>query len=101
MEFYAAVVEENDYQLVKNVKVQEVKVLADYMSDPKISTQHGVKGESHDTVVFVSDNSRSNPVVHMSKFFEMWSNIILHYQNLMPFIIFIARRLIRLSIKLE
>lgn len=74
-EFYSAVVEENDYQLVKNVKVQEVKVLADYMSDPKISTQHGVKGESHDTVVFVADNSRSNPVVHMSKFFEMWSNI--------------------------
>lgn len=74
-EFYFAVIEENDYQLVKNVKVQEVKVLADYMSDPKISTQHGVKGESHDTVVFVADNSRSNPVVHMSKFFEMWSNI--------------------------
>lgn len=74
-EFYSAVVEENDYQLVKNVKVQEVKVLADYMSDPKISTQHGVKCESHDTVVFVADNSRSNPVVHMSKFFEMWSNI--------------------------
>lgn len=74
-EFYSAVVEENDYQLVKNVKVQEVKVLADYMSDPKISTQHGVKGESHDTVVFVADNSRFNPVVHMSKFFEMWSNI--------------------------
>ena len=74
-EFYSAVVEENDYKLVKNVKVQEVKVLADYMSDPKISTQHGVKGESHDTVVFIADNSRSNPVVHMSKFFEMWSNI--------------------------
>lgn len=74
-EFYSAVVEENDYQLVKNVKVQEVKVLADHMSDPKISTQHGVKGESHDTVVFVADNSRSNPVVHMSKFFEMWSTI--------------------------
>ena len=74
-EFYSAVIEENDYQLVKNVKVQEVKVLADYMSDPKISTQHGVKGESHDTVVFVADNSRSNPVVHMSKFFEMWSTI--------------------------
>lgn len=74
-EFYSAVVEENDYQLVKNVKVQEVKVLADYMSDPKISTQHGVKGESHDTVVFVADNSRSNPVVNMSKFFEMWSSI--------------------------
>ena len=35
----------------------------------------GVKGESHDTVVFVADNSKSNPIVHMSKFFEMWSNI--------------------------
>ena len=62
--------------LIRSVFVDEKN---DYsvsdMSDPKISTQHGVKGESHDTVVFVSDNSRSNPVVHMSKFFEMWSNI--------------------------
>lgn len=74
-EFYAAIIEDLDYQRVKDVRVQEVKVLADYMSDPRISTQHGVKGESHDTVVFVADNSKSNPIVHMSKFFEMWSNI--------------------------
>lgn len=74
-EFYSAIIEDLDYQRVKDVRVQEVKVLADYMSDPRISTQHGVKGESHDTVVFVADNSKSNPIVHMSKFFEMWSNI--------------------------
>lgn len=74
-ELYSSIVEEDDYQLVKDVKVQEVKALANYMLDPKISTQHGVKGESHDTVVFVAENSKSNPIVHMSKFFEMWSNI--------------------------
>lgn len=74
-EFYSAIVEDKDYQHVKNVRVQEVKALANYMSDPKISTQHGVKGESHDTVVFVADNSNSNPIVHMSKFFEIWCNI--------------------------
>ena len=74
-DFYCAIVDEDDYQLVKDVKVQEVKALADYIANPKISTQHGVKGESHDTVVFVADNSKLNPIVHMSKFFEMWSNI--------------------------
>ena len=45
------------------------------MSDPKVSTQHGVKGESHDSVVFVADDSTSTPIVHMYRFFEMWSEI--------------------------
>ena len=42
-EFYSAIIEDLDYQRVKDVRVQEVKVLADYMSDPRISTQHGGK----------------------------------------------------------
>ena len=74
-DFYSVIVEDSDYQLVKDVNVHEVKILADYLSNPKISTQHGVKGESHDTVIFVAENSYSNPIVHMSKFFELWSNI--------------------------
>lgn len=73
-EIYSAIVEDMDYQLIRDVNIQEVKILSDYLNDPRISTQHGVKGESHDTVVFVADNSK-NPPVHMSKFLELWSDM--------------------------
>lgn len=75
-EIYSVIVEDSDYYLAKDVSVHEVALLVDYLSNPKVSTQHGVKGESHDTVVFVAENSMSGNVpVHMSKFFELWSNI--------------------------
>lgn len=75
-EIYFAIVEDSDYQFVKDVRVQEIELLTNYLNNPKISTQHGVKGESHDTVVFVAENSKNgNLPVHMSKFFELWSNI--------------------------
>lgn len=73
-EFYSAVTEDDDYQFVKKIKVHEVELISDYLDNPLISTQHGVKGESHDTVVFVAENSH-NPPVNMSKFFELWSTI--------------------------
>ena len=75
-EIYSVIIEDPDYYLAKDVSVHEVALLVDYLSNPKVSTQHGVKGESHDTVVFVAENSMSGNVpVHMSKFFELWSNI--------------------------
>lgn len=72
-EYYGAIKEEKDYELVLEVGVEEVRHLSSYLLNPKISTQHGVKGESHDTVVFIAENSSSPPVVHMSNFFELWS----------------------------
>lgn len=75
-EIYSVIVEDSDYYLAKDVPVHEVALLVDYLNNPKVSTQHGVKGESHDTVVFVAENSMSGNVpVHMSKFFELWSKI--------------------------
>lgn len=73
-EIYYSIIEDDDYQLVKDVYIEEVRKLTNYLNDPRVSTQHGVKGESHDTVVFVADNS-SNPAVHMSKFLEVWSEM--------------------------
>jgi DNA helicase-2/ATP-dependent DNA helicase PcrA len=56
------------------VPVIELKRVIEYLGNPKVSTQHGVKGESHDSVVFVADNCSTNPVVHMYRFFDMWGN---------------------------
>lgn len=74
-EYYEAITGEADYEGVLEVNVEEVRNLTGYLLNPKISTQHGVKGESHDTVVFIAENSNSVPVVHMSRFFEIWSKI--------------------------
>lgn len=73
-EVYSVINEDADYELIKDICIQEVRILSDYLSDPSVSTQHGVKGESHDTVIFVADNS-NNPSVHMTRFFRLWSDI--------------------------
>lgn len=50
-----------------------IRNLANYLRTPYISTQHGVKGESHQSVVFVAADNYSTPNVRMYSFFELWS----------------------------
>lgn len=68
------IIEDENYNSAMTVSLSEIIILKEYLNNPYISTQHGVKGESHDTVLFVAENS-SNPFVNMSKFFNTWSKI--------------------------
>lgn len=63
----------NEYDKILEVSVLEVQSLYKYLKEPHISTQHGVKGESHDTVVFIAADSFNEPTVHIHKFFEVWA----------------------------
>ena len=74
-EYYGGIIENGDYAPVLDVALSEIIILKKYLSNPYISTQHGVKGESHDTVLFVAENNSRNPVVNMSKFFDLWSSV--------------------------
>lgn len=74
-EFMQGVMDDGEYQEVLNVDVVEVKRLAAYLQEPRISTQHGVKGESHTSVLFVAADSYSTPIVHMYDFFKVWSQV--------------------------
>ena len=65
--------------------VVEVVHVADYLCNPRVSTQHGVKGESHDSVVFVAEDSSNNPCVAMYRFFEMWGQIQISAKTLNQF----------------
>ena len=62
--------------------IELIRVL-NYLDNPKVSTQHGVKGESHDSVVFVADDSNNSPFVYMYRFFDLLSQepISLHSFN--------------------
>lgn len=67
--------ENEEYQKVFEIEFSEVKKLADYLSMPHVSTQHGVKGESHESVIFVSSDNSRTPNVRMYDFFDLWSKI--------------------------
>jgi len=73
--YLSGIVDDNDYKLAELVPVIEVVHVADYLCNPRVSTQHGVKGESHDSVVFVAEDSSGDPRVAMYRFFEMWGQI--------------------------
>ncbi len=74
-EYIADLTSDNDISFVLPVPVAEPKRIFEYLSDPRVSTQHGVKGESHESVVFVADDSKSNPIVHMYRFFDVLAQI--------------------------
>lgn len=74
-EYYGGIIEDEDYVPALEVALSEIKVLKKYIENPYISTQHGVKGESHDTVLFVAENNSNNPVVKISEFFELFSEV--------------------------
>ena len=75
-EYIADLISDSDIGLVLPVSVAEPKRVYEYLSDPRVSTQHGVKGESHESVVFVADdNNRSNPIVYMYRFFYLLAQV--------------------------
>ena len=73
--FMNSIYENPEYNDVIDVVFDEVKNLVSYLSDPTISTQHGVKGESHESVIFIANDSNSKPNVRMTAFFNLWSTI--------------------------
>lgn len=63
----------------------ELMRVLDYLDDPKVSTQHGVKGESHNSVVFVADNSSRTPNVFMYSFFDLLCRVPVSLQSFNQF----------------
>lgn len=73
--YWDGIDEEEDNKKVIEVAVAELFAIQQYLKNTTISTQHGVKGESHNIVVFVAENSMNEPVVHMYRFFELWPQV--------------------------
>lgn len=67
---------DNTYSDVIDIPVCEVINLENSNANPNVSTQHGVKGESHDSVVFVAEDSKRNdPKIYMYDFFKVWTKV--------------------------
>lgn len=77
--------EENEYLTVLEQSIEEFRKLCEYIENPKISTQHGVKGEGHDEVVFIAEDSTRNPYVRMYDFFELLAKNEVRYNEFEKF----------------
>lgn len=64
----------DEYRAIFDVKLSEIRNLATYVGHPNISTQHGVKGESHTSVAFVAKDS-INLNVRMYLFLKIWAYV--------------------------
>jgi len=74
-EYIDAITDSGEYSGVLSVKICEFRAIAEYLRIPNVSTQHGVKGESYDTVFFIAEDNKTQPVVHMYSFFKLWSSM--------------------------
>lgn len=73
--------ENADYDAIMLIPFQQVRRVFDFRSSPTRSTQHGVKGESHEKVVFIAETS-SSPVVRMRSLFDLWPKYELNLDSL-------------------
>ncbi|GMC03380.1 DNA helicase [Enterococcus thailandicus] len=56
------------------IPVRKYVCLDEYRREPMVSTQHGVKGEGYDKVLFISQDSR-NSAIDISGFFGLFSKM--------------------------
>lgn len=84
-EFMENLNQNNIYEGVFQVKIIEFIKLYKSNLNPKVSTQHGVKGESHDSVLFIAEDNTYPPQIDMYKFFELWSCIDISFDELENF----------------
>ncbi len=71
----------------------ELMRILDYLDNPKVSTQHGVKGESYNSVIFVADNSSRTPIVYMYQFFDLLCQMSVSLHSFNEFYYAYAREL--------
>lgn len=64
-------IEDTEYEKVLKVSLSQLHALYAYLGAPSVSTQHGVKGEGHNNVCFIAEDSTRNPIVYMYEFFQL------------------------------
>jgi len=79
--YYNELIESEEYKDILNSPMQEFKNLNEYLESPKVSTQHGVKGEGYDKVFFIAEDS-NNPLIRMYDFYNLWVNVELVFTNI-------------------
>lgn len=71
-EYFDIITQNTEYEQVMNTKISEFVNYVNYIKNSDCSTQHGVKGEGHDNILFVSESS-TNPNINIYEFYKLYS----------------------------
>lgn len=63
------------YEEVFKMKINKFVYLCYLNENPNTSTQHGVKGEGHNKVLFVAEDTKYNPVIKMRLFLKVFTEL--------------------------
>lgn len=81
------ILDREDYQELLNCDNLEFARLYAYLGEKNISTQHGVKGESHEEVIMYIENSKStNPNVKIYEFLNLFSKQDVNFEDYKNFV---------------
>lgn len=84
-DFFHEITQDASFSNILNTSYEEFKKLQKNLVS--VSTQHGVKGESHDAILFVAEDSTKNqPFINMYKFFKLWSQNNINLSDFEKFI---------------
>ncbi|MBZ5984126.1 UvrD-helicase domain-containing protein [Leuconostoc gelidum subsp. gasicomitatum] len=84
-DFFHEITQDVSFSNILNTSYEEFTKLQ--INLVSVSTQHGVKGESHDSVLFVAeDSTRNQPFINMYKFFKLWSQNNINLSDFEKFI---------------
>lgn len=82
-----------EYAHLLQIPFEEVWRTYEFNVHPRWSTQHGVKGESHERIIFMAETSRNTPVVHMDSLFSLWPEVAFSLDQLEEFAVNFTRAL--------
>jgi DNA helicase-2/ATP-dependent DNA helicase PcrA len=74
----------DEIEALLNVPFVQVRKAYEFNKSPRRSTQHGVKGESHEDIIFMAESS-STPAVQMDRLFNIWPKFDLNLEMLETF----------------
>lgn len=77
---------DDKYSSFKSVKLQQFYKLYVFLKNSHyVSTQHGVKGESHKNVIFISSDSNNSPYISTSQLYKLFSFANVSYNEFEQF----------------
>lgn len=79
------IIESEKYAKAIKINLDKFNKLTEYLEQPYVSTQHGVKGEGHNEVLFVVDEMTRGLNVRMYELFSMWSKIDINFNSFEKF----------------
>ncbi len=78
------ILDDEEYENVLKTHISEFVNLTKYLEEPHVSTQHGVKGEGHNSVFFISEDS-NNPLIKMYSFFDILVKMKVNFTEFQDF----------------